>query len=124
MDEESFKCRYCGERADTNVAERRLHEMRRYRACLDCSFWPEKIQWEDNGDVTEDGLPVIRVGHQHYVIAPEDEKGLFRGHSGRKFVFKMKSSGKIVETTNLWAQGAIPKNFWEDLPDNAEHYVP
>ncbi len=88
-------------------------------------FWQEKIRWRNNGDVTlrdqfsKGGEPVVRVDHHHYVIGePQPNPGPGHGHSGRLFRFTMRD-GSVVESRNVWSQGEIPRELWEQLPDNA-----
>src|SRR5687768_2519908 len=63
---------------------------------------------------------MVRVKGRHYTIEDED-KDLFgmRGFDGAEFTIKF-HDGRVVKTTNLWAQGVIPERFRGRLPDNAE----
>lgn len=64
-------------------------------------------------------LDHVRIDGEHYVICNEfPPAGSFRGHSGRKFTIRF-NDGREVTTTNLWAQGTVPAEFKDDLPDNA-----
>jgi hypothetical protein len=87
------------------------------------NFWDEKIRWRDNGDRTPDEEPCVRTANNgHYVIGFEDEMKGFRGFSGRLFYIQFTIgcfAGKIIKTTNLWAQGEIPLSYQKDLTPNA-----
>lgn len=98
------------------------------------SFWDQKIEWMNNNDKTtpdprrksKGGEQVVRVDGQHYVVghtpsAQELESnrqygGL--GHGGREFKIRLHDGREII-TRNLWAQGKIPAEYREVLPDNA-----
>ncbi len=76
-------------------------------------FWKSKVEIKDNPNVA-------RINGVHYFIGDENEKGTnsFRGFDGKKFKIKF-NDGREVETTNLWYNGKIPKEYEKDLPDNA-----
>lgn len=61
----------------------------------------------------------VRIRGNHYTIWPENDTGA-RGFGGRPFTIRFLSDGHTVRTTNLWYQGAIPAQYREALPDNAE----
>jgi len=85
-------------------------------------FWSEKVQWMNNGDKTEDGRKVFRVNGVHYVAGPEGATKI-RGCSGAHWKFEYLSDAhedKIVESTNVWHQGDIPKELTSILVDNAK----
>lgn len=48
-----------------------------------------------------------------------DSRG-FRGFGGRYFKIRFIDTGKIIETNNLCHNGDVPKEFRDQLPDNAE----
>ena len=65
---------------------------------------------------------VVRVNHIHYMAHFGVNPGPFKGHGGAKFWFKFTDGpylGEIVECTNVWCQGDIPKELWDEMPDNA-----
>jgi hypothetical protein len=64
---------------------------------------------------------VVRANGHHYVIEADGSDNLFgmRGFGGEEFTIRF-HDGRVVKTTNLWAQGVIPERFRERLPDNAE----
>lgn len=78
--------------------------------CFTCWCWLGAI---DKANTPES----VRVDGIHYWIGREDEKGS-RGFAGRRFIILFKD-GRRMETTNLWAQGMIPKRFRSRLPNNA-----
>jgi hypothetical protein len=61
---------------------------------------------------------VARIDGQHYVICDESPDVQLRGFGGDPFEIKF-HDGRVVKTTNLWCQGAIPERFRDRLPDNA-----
>lgn len=87
--------------------------------CFTCRFWQEKVEWNSGSDRQRKPENLARIAGRHYVIHPDTGKMSWRGFGGQKFKIKF-HDGRIVETTNLWHQGEIPKNFRDELPDNAE----
>lgn len=85
-------------------------------------FWDDKVAMRKAGDITPDGQPVIRSGATHYTIGPENTRYPVRGFAGRRFRFQLLDSEEIVESTNVWYQGRIPREFAKALPDNAIEY--
>lgn len=81
-------------------------------------FWDEKVTWRENGDRTGKGEQVIRAGGQHYVVGPDDDP--LPGFSGHSFTFRLNDGDDLVQTSNLWHQGAVPPGYADQLPDNAE----
>jgi hypothetical protein len=83
-------------------------------------FWGEKLQWKLNGDLTDDGDKVVRVNGNHYVLAADT--GNFKGHGGREFDVEFTDGphkGERMKCRNVWAQGKIPEDYKDVLPDNA-----
>ncbi|KPM55780.1 hypothetical protein ACG83_10935 [Frankia sp. R43] len=85
-------------------------------------FWDEKIAWHANGDRTDKGQQVIRSGGEHYVVGPEGDP--LPGFGGHPFAFRLDEGGELFHTANLWHQGAIPDEYADQLPDNAERVQP
>ena len=86
------------------------------------NFWQEKIMWKENGDIAGTSRKCVRINGSHYLVAPEDEKGM-RGFGGSKFHIRWIEGpfkGQEAITTNLWHQGEIPVFLRSQLPDNAE----
>jgi hypothetical protein len=83
--------------------------MKKYNEIDD--FWQSKVEIKDNPNV-------VRINGVHYFIGDEGSKSSFRGFDGEKFRIKF-NDGREVETTNLWYNGSIPKNYLKELPDNA-----
>lgn len=89
-------------------------------ACLSCHtaiFWLEKVEWR-LGLSSPGGRPVV-IDAVHYVIGPENARGS-RGFGGRKHVIRLRDTGEIIESTNLWLQGDVPLVFRDLLPDTAD----
>jgi hypothetical protein len=79
-------------------------------------FWAEKITWAFAGDRDEHGQRVIRADGWHFVLC--GDTGGMRGYGGRRFRFRL-TDGSMVESANVWSQGAIPPELRDLLPDNA-----
>lgn len=85
--------------------------------CFQCAFWTIKV--------SEKGDPrYVRVDGSSYWIGPvKTGDPEFRGHAGREFKIQFSDGrdprSRTKTTTNLWAQGPIPKHFLSQLPDNA-----
>ena len=77
-------------------------------------FWKKHINHKDAPEV-------VRVNGEHVIIGSEDGGPFrFRGFGGRSFTIAFfDNSRPVIKTTNLWAQGSIPKALRDKLPDNA-----
>lgn len=98
-------------------------------------FWDQKLEWRNNGDMTipqkkgEKPQLCIRIDGQHYVVGHEPTEQELRenrqfgglGHGGHEFKIRYHNGVEYCDivTRNLWAQGKIPKEYREVLPDNA-----
>ena len=80
--------------------------------CYNCAYWTEKVE------IQEKSLRPAIIDGCHYLIAPEAR--CHRGLGGAYYKIRFLADGEIVETTNLWVQGDIPKHFRDRLPNNAE----
>lgn len=78
--------------------------------CFRKAFWQEKVDRKDDYLIIEGVC---------YYVGDENDKGSFRGFSGRKFYIR-KRNGQLLKTTNLWCQGDVPDEFRDELRDNAE----
>jgi len=85
--------------------------------CFSCNIWDNRVR-----EVLASTRKMIVNGY--FYTASEDTGGYFRGHGGRKFTFERLDTGEIVESTNVWSGGRIPKIWRDRLPDNAviHHY--
>lgn len=107
---DSFTGKFTEEQAK---ALKKLEEKEAFEAY----FWAEKIDWMNNGNVTESNHIAIRTENgNHYTISTH--KGLFQGHSGREFIVIMEN-GEKIKTSNLWHQGEIPSELRNILTQNA-----
>lgn len=75
------------------------------QTCFYEDFWNEALD-ED----------AIIIEGKCYHMEPEKSDSTFRGFGGRKFTVKF-NDGRVVETTNLWLNGDIPKE--RKVSDNA-----
>lgn len=84
------------------------------RECSTIAFWEGYINLKEDKES-------VRINGVHYWIGEEKQKSRWewRGFDGAKFIIKF-FDGRIVITTNLWCQGAIPTEFKDKLPDNAK----
>jgi hypothetical protein len=80
--------------------------------CFDCSFWLKKINLPE-----EDEARRVIVDGQHYRLGLNNS-GPFRGFGGRKYTILF-NDNRVVETSCLWHQGAIPERFRGKLLNNA-----
>ena len=80
--------------------------------CSTKHFWLEYVARKNDKDV-------VRCDGVHYVIGDENSPSCFRGFGGTRFTIYFKD-GRVVKTSNLWYQGAIPKEFRDELFDNAK----
>ena len=103
-----YKCKLCGKEEAAKYFDNK--QMVDECLCFNCNFWDEYTYKTDKS---------VRIDGQHYMVHPDDNTPYaFQGFGGRKFIIKM-NDGKIIETCNLWTQGAIPDYFRDKLPDNA-----
>lgn len=112
-----IKCE-CGNEDDTSrfMKGDLRQRMESRNLCFNCSFWWEKVEWEQQGQPW-----VVRVDGVHRTIGPDPKPGTpghCFGHGGHRFVFRF-HDGRVVESRNVWHQGDIPERFRELLPDNA-----
>lgn len=93
-----------------------------YQGCLDSyrrhiEFWLEKVRWQHEPPKDR---TVVRIDGVHYLVAPEtDHPASMRGFGGRRFNIRMHDDDRLIVTTNLWSQGAIPPTMLAELQDNA-----
>lgn len=78
--------------------------------CFHIDFWNEIVTQKDKH---------IFIEGKSYLIGDENDISSFRGCDGRHFRIRL-NTGKIIDTTNLWCQGAIPEKFRDILKDNAK----
>lgn len=100
------------------------------------AFWDQKVAWMNNGDKTTPDRhdkverQVIRLNGMHYVVGQEPSEAERRGnrgglgHGGREWHLKLKATGEVIVTHNLWCQGTIDPEYIDLLTDNAEDVTP
>lgn len=108
-----YPCSKCGGVIDAGY--RNADDFLKVKMCFSCYFYLEIYKGLKNKN------RVIIEG-ESYTIHPNDptENLGFSGHGGRLFKIKRFDSTEIVVTRNLWPQGAIPKEWLELIPNNAE----
>lgn len=102
-----MKCEVCGKEIEKS----------KYYSCCVCStecftkaYWLDRIKHKNSKtQVVINGIV--------YQIEREDAVGM-RGFDGSKYTIEF-FDGRKVTTTNLWANGRIPDEFRNKLPDNA-----
>jgi len=85
--------------------------------CFTCNFWSNQVKLHK-----EEPNKRFIINGTSYSVGPEDA-GRMRGFGGCPFSIKLKDSGKVVETTNMWCQGEVSEHFRSELPDTAD-FVP
>ena len=109
---EKIKCRVCGSLEDPArwVNKDRLVKK---QLCFECDFWDEIIPEYNKGNhfVTEK--------NECYCIGNENSSDHFRGFDGAKVTITF-NDGKVVNSTNLWYRGIVPKQFQDTLKPNAK----
>ena len=78
--------------------------------CFHTNFWNEIVADKENH---------VFINGESYKIEKDDPDNLFQGFGGKKFKIEF-FDGTVVETKNLWAQGTVPEEFKEKLPDTAK----
>jgi hypothetical protein len=83
------------------------------KMCFSCNFW--RNHHASHLDAS------LRIDGHHYMDcgSVENPNQFGVGHGGRRIKIR-KFDGSIIETNNLWHQGAIPSHWKNKLPDNAE----
>ena len=103
-----MKCEICGKEIEKNYYGDNILCS---KECFTKHYWLGFVARKKDKDV-------VRINGIHYVIGDENSLSCFRGFDGQRFrVYFI--DGRVVETTNLWHQGQIPKEFLEELQDNA-----
>ena len=105
-----MKCEVCGKEFE------KRHYGEPYNNICSSECFEKKI-WIDRIKDKDDPHSVI-IDHVAYWIGNENDKSYFRGFGGRKFKIQF-NDGRYVESTNLWHNGDILEEFWNELPDNA-----
>ena len=82
--------------------------------CFTENFWFEKIE-----ALKEFEKAFIIIDGKCYKKGDEDTSIYFKGFDGRLFKFRFLDEDTIIESTNMWYNGIIPKKFREQLQDNA-----
>jgi hypothetical protein len=113
-------CVECGEEIKTESVDWRFAEsMIAKTVCQRCSFWLDHFEHRDKFSVIieeDDGR------RRHYRVGREPKSAtpsFCKGFGGQRFKIKF-LDGRLIETTNLWHQGVIPKRFYDRFPINAE----
>lgn len=103
-----YKCVMCEEHEEAHYFNNK--RMVDSKLCFTCNFWDELVEQVDK---------TIRIKGNHYMLGANGNKpGPYNGFGGRKFTIRM-NRGEIIETCDLWYQGAIPETFKDKMPDNA-----
>lgn len=82
--------------------------------------WDEMVSYEKNGDLTEEGFPVVRMNGKHYIMYPSDRTSM--GKRGMEMLIVFSDgplAGESIYSNNIWCQGDIPAEYLDKLPSNA-----
>lgn len=82
--------------------------------------WEHRVREMQTGDLTKNGYPIIRCEGHHYTLGDYGRNIRGAGYGGHQFRFRMKDTGQIVLSRNVWSQGEIPLEYLSILIDNAE----
>lgn len=82
------------------------------KTCFTCNHWLEKAKYPNRGLVID--------GNYYTHRGLQKTEARHRGFGGVFWKIKMKKSGEVVETNDLWHGGDIPERFRDVLADNAE----
>lgn len=102
-------CVVCGHLIESHYHNREA--LIQKNMCFSCNLWDDRSR-EVKG-------PNKMVVDGYFYSIAADATGGFRGHGGRKFVFKRLDNGKLVVSHNVWAGGEIPKIWRPIIKDNA-----
>lgn len=105
-----MKCEVCGKEFEKS------HWGEPFNNICSSECFGKKI-WIDRIKDRDDPHSVI-VDHTAYWIGNENDKSSFKGFGGALWKIKF-NDGRYVESTNLWHNGTILEEYWNDLPDNA-----
>jgi hypothetical protein len=81
--------------------------------CFSCNLWDDRVK-----ELLQPNKMV--VDGYFYSLASESDTSPFKGFGGRRFVFQRLANGEIVNSTNVWGGGKVPKVWREKFPDNAK----
>lgn len=79
--------------------------------CFEKKIWIDRIKDKNNPRS-------VIIDHVAYWVGNEKDNSYCRGFAGHKFKIQF-NDGRFIESTNLWHNGDILEEFWNDLPDNA-----
>lgn len=103
-----IRCPHAGAREEKVCAKCRAEEAERHR-----QFWEEIVREDERFPER-----AIIVDGAHFSVGPEDCDRKMKGYGGTLFEIHF-FDGRVIQTTNLNYQGAIPKEFADRLADNA-----
>jgi len=105
--DERVTCKLCGDYELLGWLGDLPDRLKRKSMCFTCNHWDEWFL-----DFAKDDNKTMFInGGRAYTICDESKGGgRWSGFGGRKFNVKFKT-GRVVDSTNLWTQGEIPKRF-------------
>lgn len=89
--------------------------------CFHCDFWIKRLG-KYVSQKTSNKMMLVIDGHIYSdagATHPSQSKR-YNGFGGSVFTIKLKETGEVWTTNNLWHGGDIPPSFYEKMPDNAE----
>lgn len=110
-----FKCSKCGRTAvPSHFVWSAAFDMVDLRMCITCTHW-----YEFHRGVLAHPKKNFMARDNGYTVGKEKPAwNLSRGFGGALFIIRF-SDGNVIESTNLWHRGAVPKAWQEDLPNTA-----
>lgn len=104
-------CVVCGQLIESHYYGR--EELVAKNMCFGCNIWDKRIH--------ELGQPnKMIVNGNFYTLAESNSTSPFKGFGGHRFLFLRLDNGEIVECSNVWSGGKVPKIWRDRFPDNAK----
>lgn len=117
-----MKCKLCPEESNPTqfVLGKIRTIMEQEKLCFNCAFWEVHARDFEEG---KDKGKVFFINGNRYHNGGKIDKNItqgFLGYGGADWIIRIKDTGQIIETNNLWHQGEVPKHFKYRMPDNAK----
>ena len=106
----NWKCSKCG--GEVSLTYSCNDELEKHKMCFSCNHFRDQVEQ------LETNTNKFIINGEIYTAYPNNASAPFKGFGGRKFRIRIKATGEIRETNNLWSQGELPK-IWA-RPDTAE----
>lgn len=89
--------------------------------CFHCDFWMKRLG-KYVAQTTSKKMMLVIDGNVYSDggATPPNQTKKYNGFGGSLFTIKLKETGEVWTTNNLWHGGPIPPNFHDKMPNNAE----